>query len=114
MDLNGLPDWQLGTGNSLYWPPMGEYGLDSLSFGQDGPTIPNATIAMINATEYWVGSFGLGASVGNYSYVTPNSTYAQLEMLGDIVGAGYGYTAGAVYRESERLMNLRLESADTI
>ncbi|EDN92720.1 hypothetical protein SS1G_08583 [Sclerotinia sclerotiorum 1980 UF-70] len=97
LTLDSSPIWNLGTGDSLYWPAYGDYGLDNLAFGPDGPTIRNATIAMINTTVYWVGSFGLGASVGNYSYITPNSTYTQLESLGEIVGAGYGYTAGAVY-----------------
>lgn len=99
LTLGSSPYWRLGTGNSLQWPPYGEYGLENLAFGPDGPTIPNATVAMINATEYWVGSFGLGASAGNFSYITPNVTFAQLETLGDIVSAGYGYTAGAIYRK---------------
>ncbi|TGO91228.1 hypothetical protein BPOR_0035g00290 [Botrytis porri] len=104
--------WRLGTGNSLQWPPYGEYGLDNLAFGPDGPIIPNVTIAMINATEYWVGSFGLGASAGNFSYVTPNVTFAQLETLGDIVSAGYGYTAGAIYQQKGEPMSLTLGGYD--
>ncbi|KAJ8060403.1 hypothetical protein OCU04_010732 [Sclerotinia nivalis] len=112
LTLDSSPIWNLGTGNSLYWPPYGDYGLDNLAFGPDGPTIPNATIAMINSTAYWVGSFGLGASVGNYSYITPNSTYTQLESMGEIVGAGYGYTAGAVYQQKGEPMSLTLGGYD--
>ncbi|TGO54337.1 hypothetical protein BOTNAR_0271g00090 [Botryotinia narcissicola] len=112
LTLESSPYWRLGTGNSLQWPPYGEYGLDNLAFGPDGPTIPNATIAMINATEYWVGSFGLGASTGNFSYVTPNVTYAQLETLGEILGAGYGYTAGAIYQQKGEPMSLTLGGYD--
>ncbi|CAD6448520.1 477a0596-ebc6-4e34-a37e-42370da4b99b [Sclerotinia trifoliorum] len=67
---------------------------------------------MINSTAYWVGSFGLGASVGNYSYVTPNSTYTLLESMGEIVGAGYGYTAGAVYQQKGEPMSLTLGGYD--
>ncbi|KAF7886154.1 hypothetical protein EAF00_010257 [Botryotinia globosa] len=112
MTLESSPYWRLGTGNSLQWPPYGEYGLDNFAFGPDGPTIPNATIAMINATEYWIGSFGLGASTGNFSYVTPNVTYAQLETLGEILGAGYGYTAGAIYQQKGEPMSLTLGGYD--
>ncbi|TGO47709.1 hypothetical protein BCON_0266g00150 [Botryotinia convoluta] len=112
LTLESSPYWRLGTGNSLQWPPYGEYGLDNLAFGPDGPTIPNATIAMINATEYWVGSFGLGASTGNFSYVIPNVTYAQLETLGDILGAGYGFTAGAIYQQKGEPMSLTLGGYD--
>lgn len=46
-----------------------------------------------------MGSFGLGASSGNFTYVTPKPLYTQLQDEGEILGAGYGYTAGAVYRE---------------
>ncbi|KAF7947906.1 hypothetical protein EAE96_008979 [Botrytis aclada] len=112
LTLESSPYWRLGTGNSLQWPPYGDYGLDDLAFGPDGPTISNATIAMINATEYWVGSFGLGASTGNFSYVTPNVTYAQLEIQGDILGAGYGYTAGAIYQQKGEPMSLTLGGYD--
>ncbi|APA13075.1 hypothetical protein sscle_10g078450 [Sclerotinia sclerotiorum 1980 UF-70] len=112
LTLDSSPIWNLGTGDSLYWPAYGDYGLDNLAFGPDGPTIRNATIAMINTTVYWVGSFGLGASVGNYSYITPNSTYTQLESLGEIVGAGYGYTAGAVYQQKGEPMSLTLGGYD--
>ncbi|KAF7869801.1 hypothetical protein EAF04_004585 [Stromatinia cepivora] len=112
LTLESSPIWNLGTGNSLYWPPYGDYGLDNLAFGPDGPTIPNATIAMINSTAYWVGSFGLGASVGNYSYITPNATYTQLVTMGEIVGAGYGYTAGAVYQQKGEPMSLTLGGYD--
>ncbi|KAF7910091.1 uncharacterized protein EAE98_012234 [Botrytis deweyae] len=112
LTLESSPYWRLGTGNSLQSAPYGEYGLDNLAFGPDGPIIPNATIAMINATEYWVGSFGLGASTGNFSYVTPNVTYAQLETLGEILGAGYGYTAGAIYQQKGEPMSLTLGGYD--
>ncbi|EMR86867.1 hypothetical protein ACHAPC_002354 [Botrytis cinerea] len=112
LTLESSPYWRLGTGNSLQWPPYGEYGLENLAFGPDGPTIPNATVAMINATEYWVGSFGLGASAGNFSYITPNVTFAQLETLGDIVSAGYGYTAGAIYQQKGEPMSLTLGGYD--
>ncbi|KAK6600079.1 eukaryotic aspartyl protease [Botrytis cinerea] len=111
LTLESSPYWRLGTGNSLQWPPYGEYGLENLAFGPDGPTIPNATVAMINATEYWVGSFGLGASAGNFSYITPNVTFAQLETLGDIVSAGYGYTAGLYIQKGEP-MSLTLGGYD--
>ncbi|KAF7872900.1 uncharacterized protein EAF02_008971 [Botrytis sinoallii] len=67
---------------------------------------------MINATEYWVGSFGLGASTGNFSYVTPNVTYEQLETLGEVLGAGYGYTAGAIYQQKGEPMSLTLGGYD--
>ncbi|TEY42005.1 hypothetical protein BOTCAL_0401g00070 [Botryotinia calthae] len=112
LTLESSPYWRLGTGNSLQWPPYGEYGLENIAFGPDGPTIPNATVAMINATEYWVGSFGLGASTGNFSYITPNVTLAQLETLGDIVSAGYGYTAGAIYQQKGEPMSLTLGGYD--
>ncbi|RAL63950.1 hypothetical protein DID88_003138 [Monilinia fructigena] len=104
--------WNLGTGNALDWPPSGDFGLDHLAFGPDGPTIPKATVAMINDTEYWVGSFGLGASSGNFTYVTPKPLYEQLQDEGEILGAGYGYTAGAVYRQKGETLSLTLGGYD--
>ncbi|QSZ34299.1 hypothetical protein DSL72_005889 [Monilinia vaccinii-corymbosi] len=110
--LDHTASWSLDTVNSLHPPPSGEFGLDHLAFGADGPTIDKATIATINDTEHWVGSFGLGDGSGNFTYVTPKPMFSQLQDRGEILGAGYGYTAGAKYQQKGEPLSLTLGGYD--
>ena len=87
-------DVQLG--NSAY----AEYGLDDLTFGTTGVTIPSAIIGSINATEDFVGYFGLGIVPGNFTNVTPLAAISGLvEKEAAIPSHSYAFTAGANYRE---------------
>jgi hypothetical protein len=92
-------DYQLG--NTAY----AEYGLDNLTFGTSGITIPSAIIGAFNGsgttntTSYFNGLFGLGITPGNFTNVTPLSAISALvEQMGTIPSHSYGYTAGANYR----------------
>ena len=62
---------------------------------------------MINTTEYWLGTIGLGVETLNFtdsSQLTFLSTLANNQSV--IPSLSYGYTAGAYYRESCHPSNL--------
>jgi hypothetical protein len=93
-------DYQLG--NTAY----AEYGLDNLTFGATGITIPSAIIGafngsgLTNTTSYFTGLFGVGITPGNFTNITPLSAISALvEQMGTIPSHSYGYTAGASYRK---------------
>lgn len=106
-------DYQLG--NTGY----AEYGLDNLTFGTTGITIPTAIIGTFNGSEgtnttsYFNGLFGLGITPGNFTNITPLSAIAALvEQVGAIPSHSYGYTPGASYRFKGVLSSLTLGGYD--
>lgn len=85
-------DAQLGDGG------YGYYGLDSIYL--DETTVPSQIIAVVNSTDQWVGSLGLGVQQTRF-----NGTENVLPLLSSLVqnsstipSHSYGYTAGAFYR----------------
>lgn len=106
-------DYQLG--NTAY----AEYGLDNLTFGTTGITIPASIIGAFNGsgstntTSYFNGLFGLGITPGNFTNVTPLSAISALvEQMGIIPSHSYGYTAGANYQLKGVLNSLTLGGYD--
>ena len=92
----------LQLGNQGY----GDYGLESLTFGSTGVTLPSAIIGVfngsgpINTTSYVTGMFGVGVTQGSYNGVSPlNAISALVETEAAILSHSYGYTAGAIYRK---------------
>jgi hypothetical protein len=56
--------------------------------------------AALNATEYYIGFFGLGITQGNFAGVVHESPLTQaVQAYGRIPSYSYGYTAGAYYSE---------------
>lgn len=97
----------LGADQHLGNDGYGQYGLDSLTFGGTGVTIPSAIIGAFNgtgqitATSYMLGLLGLGVVPGGFNKTTPLSTVSALvEETGVIPSHSWGYTAGAKYRKA--------------
>src|SRR4051794_40674994 len=94
--------YSLGVDEHLgnHW--YAEYGLDDLTFGTTGVSLPETIIGSINttglanSTQYLLGNFGLGVVPGNFNGSQPLSAISGLvEAMGAIPSHSYGYTAGA-------------------
>ena len=93
--------FELGVDQQLGNTGYAEYGLDNVTFGSTGVVLPGAIVGSINDTSYWLGYFGLGIVPGNFTNITAVSAISGLvEKVGAIPSHSYGYTAGAIYRES--------------
>jgi hypothetical protein len=95
-----LEDYNLGVDARFGGSAYAMYGLDDLTFGSTGVTLNNTIIGSINATEYWLGMFGLGVVPGNFGNITSLPAINGLvEKNSAIPTHSYGYTAGAKYRK---------------
>ena len=100
--------WSLQVDAELGNDGYADYGLDNLTFGSTGVTIPKAIIGTyngtgyINETQYMLGMFGLGVVPGKFPPLNSPvpAVSALVEDLGVIPSHSWGYTAGAKYRES--------------
>jgi hypothetical protein len=105
---NSVGRFNLGTDQDLGNYGYADYGLDSLTLGTTGDTIPSSIIGAfngtgkMNSTFYLTGFFGVGVVDGTFSNnVTPLSVLnALVQTEGYIPSHSYGFTAGAVYREA--------------
>jgi hypothetical protein len=83
---------QLGFGG------FGEYEDETVSLA-DGISVQSQAVAVVNATEYWLGLFGLGAQ-GTYYNTTRKATFLSTMVdVGLAPSRSYGYSAGAYHRE---------------
>ncbi|KAJ9613236.1 hypothetical protein H2200_003178 [Cladophialophora chaetospira] len=90
-ELNFEP--QLGNTGSGY------YGLDTVIL-DDATYVSDQIVAVVNSTDYWIGSLGLGVQNTRFSgseNISPLLS-SLVEQENDIPSRSYGYTAGAVYR----------------
>lgn len=101
--------WQLGVDDQLGNSAYAEYGLDDLTFGSTGVTLPEAIIGSFNTTgtvdttRLLLGYFGIGIVPGNFNGTSiPSALSSLVENLNSIPSHSYGYTAGAKYREFKR------------
>ena len=80
---------------------LGYYGLDTVSL-DDTTSVSDQIVAVVNATDYWIGSLGLGVQDTRFSGLKDISPLLSslVEKGNDIPSRSYGYTAGAFYRES--------------
>ena len=79
---------------------FGYYGLDTVSL-DDTTSVSEQIVAVVNSTDYWIGSLGLGVQDTRF---TGSENIAPLlsslvEKVNEIPSRSYGYTAGAFYRE---------------
>ncbi|KAF4626752.1 hypothetical protein G7Y89_g11405 [Cudoniella acicularis] len=118
-DLSQSSTWQeqgffnLGVDQRLGGTGYAEYGLDDLTFGSTGVTLPSAIIGSINTTEFFVGMFGLGIVLGNFKNVTSLAAISGLvEVDGAIPSHSYGFTAGAKYQQKGMPTSLTLGGYD--
>lgn len=76
-------------------------GFDDITIGWiggDGPAINNQTIAIINSTDFWLGSFGLRPLNSTFNGESVESCLQQLVNQSLIPSSSWAYTAGAYYR----------------
>lgn len=83
---------------------IGYYGIDNIAFEDTVTSVPGQVVAVINSTDQWLGSLGLGAQQtrfnGTENYLPLISSLVENQSL--IPSHSYGYTAGAAYRKSFR------------
>ncbi|EXJ84854.1 hypothetical protein A1O3_05529 [Capronia epimyces CBS 606.96] len=104
-DLNF--DSQLGTAG------VGYYGLDTIHL-DDQTFVPDQIIAVVNSTDRWLGTLGLGVQQTRF-----NGTKDFLPLLSSLVenaslipSHSYSYTAGAFYRLKSVPASLTLGGID--
>lgn len=87
-------DPQLGNSGDGY------YGLDTV-YLDDATSVPDQIVAVVNSSDYWIGSLGLGVQqtrFGGSENISPLLS-SLIEKRDDIPSRSYGYTAGAFYRK---------------
>lgn len=102
-----LGTWQLGM-NHTGVEDNGDYGLETIAFVNTvtsfTTSVGGALVAALNTTDYYQGYIGVGVTQGRFGQNVTNPFISQLaESYGTIPSHGYGYTAGAYYRESKHL-----------
>lgn len=85
-------DPQLGLGG------YGQYGFDTVALGDDS-AIESRVVGVVNATEYWLGFFGLGINTLKYNQTNKETVLTSMVDLGLAPSHSWGYSAGAYYRE---------------
>ncbi|KIW34221.1 uncharacterized protein PV07_01013 [Cladophialophora immunda] len=91
----------------------GYYGLDTLSL-DDATSVPDQIVSVVNSTDYWVGTLGLGVQQTRFSGSEAISPLLSslVQKRNDIPSRSYGYTAGAVYRLKSVPASLTLGGVD--
>ncbi|EXJ94411.1 hypothetical protein A1O1_02805 [Capronia coronata CBS 617.96] len=91
--------YDLNFDSQLETSGVGYYGLDTI-YLNDVASVPDQIIAVVNSTDYWLGSLGLGAQEtrfdGTENFLPLLSSLVENASL--IPSHSYGYTAGAYYR----------------
>ena len=97
--------FELGVDKHLGNTAYAQYGLDNLTFGTTGVSLPSTIIGSfnatgsINATQYLLGFYGLGIVPGSFNNTqVPSALSSLMEKEGSIPSHSYGYTAGAKYQ----------------
>ncbi|KAL2173844.1 aspartic peptidase domain-containing protein [Thermothelomyces heterothallicus CBS 202.75] len=98
-----LGSWQLGM-NYTGMGGNGDYGLETFAFvnrvTRYTTAMDDVLVAAINDTDYYQGYIGVGVTQGRFGTNLTNPFISQLvETYGTIPSHGYGYTAGAYYRD---------------
>ena len=97
----------------------GDYGLETLAFvnrvTRFTSAIDGALVAAINDTDYYQGYVGVGVTQGRFGANLTNPFISQLaQTYGTIPSHGYGYTAGAYYRNGKSPIHHPLCGSDTL
>ncbi|KAK5210767.1 hypothetical protein LTR47_001487 [Exophiala xenobiotica] len=96
-DPKGL--FELNLDPSLSDDGSGYYGLDTIAL-DDVTSVPNQIVALVNSTDQWIGSLGLGVQQTRFTGDQNNLPFlSSLVQNGSYIPShSYGYTAGASYR----------------
>jgi hypothetical protein len=106
-----LGDYDLGLAPQLGLDSSAYYGLDELSFDPD-TSEAQQVVAIVNSTNYWTGSLGLGMDNTTLGSKTASSLLSSLFQDGKIPSQSFGYTAGAPYRLAKVPASLTLGGYD--
>ncbi|KAF2729289.1 acid protease [Polyplosphaeria fusca] len=109
--------YQLWTEKNMGLMGNGQYGYDTVGFGQpgeEGPTLDNTTVGALVTDNFWLGHFGLNAKPTNFTAFTdPSPSYmTYLFQQKHIPSLSFGYTAGAQYHLNSVLGSLTLGGYD--
>ena len=90
--------YQLGFDTNLGDTGYAFYGLETVSLS-DQVSVPSQIVAILNSTEFWLGSLGLGIQASRFEGTMDHITFLSslVETEGLIPSHSYGYTAGAYY-----------------
>ncbi|KAL5330223.1 hypothetical protein ACEPPN_003748 [Leptodophora sp. 'Broadleaf-Isolate-01'] len=112
--------FELGADKQLGNIGYAQYGLDNLTFGGTGVTIPSSIVGAFNGTgpisgtSYLLGLFGLGVVPGGFNNTSPLSALSALvETVGAVPSHSWGYTAGAKYQQKGVVNSLTLGGYDS-
>ncbi|KAH0834378.1 hypothetical protein AYO21_04179 [Fonsecaea monophora] len=111
--FNARGFFELNFNPELGGTGYGYYGLDTLSLN-DAISVPDQIISVVNATEYWVGTLGLGVQQTRFNGSEDISPLLSslIQKRNDIPSRSYGYTAGAAYRLKSVPASLTLGGID--
>ncbi|KIX00049.1 uncharacterized protein Z518_10976 [Rhinocladiella mackenziei CBS 650.93] len=105
--------YELNFDTQLGYSGSGYYGLDTV-YLDDVYSAPGQIVAVVNSTDQWLGSLGLGVQQTRFG-----GTENYLPLLSSLVENGslipshsYGYTAGAFYRLKSVPASLTLGGID--
>ena len=92
--------YELGFDMQLGDTGYGDYGLDNVDLS-DQVLVNRQIVAIINTTEFWLGSLGLGVHPTRFEGTTNRLTFLSslVQNQSEIPSHSYGYTAGAYYRK---------------
>lgn len=93
--------YELGFDTQLGDAGDADYGLDNVDLS-DEVLVNGQIVGVINTTEFWLGSLGLGVQPSRFEGTTNRLTFLSslVENKSVIPSHSYGYTAGAYYRKS--------------
>lgn len=103
---NASSFYPLGLDPQLGFGGMGQYGFDTVALG-DQAAIATRVVGMVNATEYWLGYFGLGIIPTTLNQTQKTTVLSSMVEGGFVPSHSYGYSAGAYYRERRGLSSSR-------
>lgn len=77
---------------------VGYYGSDDICLNER-LTIADQIVNIVNTTDWWIGSLGLGNKQTNFTMGSMLSFLGTLVNRSLVPSLSYGYTAGAYYRQ---------------
>jgi hypothetical protein len=89
--------FNLGYSVERGYEGAGDYGFDSIALN-DQIAVPNQIVGIVNYTNTWIGSLGLGITKTNFTNVQKDPFLRSLRNNTLIPSLSYGFTAGASYR----------------
>lgn len=90
--------YEMGNTLQLGHSGVGYYGADDICLNEQ-LTIADQVVNIVNTTDWWIGSLGLGNKQTTFTNGEMPSFLSTLGNRNLIPSLSYGYTAGAYYRQ---------------